>query len=89
VGKFSDRVRRQLRNKDKPISKDVEFACRNCLKVFTFVYEDVCLKNNGDLDFTPEPECPRCGATQELVFSDYGQEKIEDMLTGNQIKKCK
>jgi len=89
MGKFSDRIRKRLRNTSrKKISKDIEFACGNCLNVFTFEYEDICLKTNGDVDFTPEPACPRCGATEELVFSDYGQEKIEDMLFSNQIKKC-
>lgn len=87
MGKFTERIRRQQRNKNKPKSKDVEFACGNCLNVFTFAYSDIYLKLNGDLEFSPEPECPRCGATEELVFSDYGQEKIEEMLFSNQIKK--
>jgi hypothetical protein len=88
--KFSDRIREQLKNKgNKKQNKNIEFSCSNCLNVFTFEYEDICMKKSGDLEFTPEPECPRCGATQEIVFSNYGQEKIEGMLFRNQIKTCK
>ncbi len=88
MGKFSDRIRKQLRNQYTPPPKKVEFACGNCLNLFTFAYSDVVfLKSTGDLEFTPEPTCPRCGATKELIFSDYGQEMIEDMLFRNQIRK--
>lgn len=86
MGKFSDNLQKRLRNKDKQI---IEFSCRNCLNLFTFEYSEICLNNKKDIEFTPEPECPRCGATEELVFTDYGQEKIENMLFRNQIKKCK
>ena len=88
MGNFSNRIRKQLRNKGKNYTKDVEFACGNCLNVFTFAYTNVCFKKSGDLEFTPEPTCPRCGATEELIFSDSGQEKIEDMIFSQQIKKC-
>jgi len=36
------------------MKKEIEFACRNCLNVFT----------------------------------DFGQERIEDMMFRNQIKRC-
>jgi hypothetical protein len=76
------------KQRTQPQTNNIEFACSNCLNMFTFVYSYICLKQNGDIEFTPEPECPRCGATEELIFSDYGQEKIEAMLFRNQIKKC-
>ena len=87
MGRFSDDIRKKLRGTYKEPSKDVEFSCGNCLEIFTFNYNDVYLKASGDLEFDPEPTCPRCGATEELIFSDYGQEKIEDMLFRGQIRK--
>ena len=87
MGKFSDQVRKRLSGNIKEPSKDIEFSCGNCLDIFTFSYTDIYLKESGDIEFVPEPECPRCGATQELIFSDYGQEKIEDMLYNGQIRK--
>lgn len=84
--KFSDRVREQLRNKGNRIqNKKIEFACRNCLNLFTFEYSDVCFDKVRELHFTPEATCPRCGSTDEIEFSDYGQEQIEDMMFSNQI----
>ncbi|MBP2661075.1 MAG: hypothetical protein H6Q69_4107 [Firmicutes bacterium] len=89
MGKFSDDIRKRLRGQITEPTKDVEFSCGNCLNIFTFSYNDVYKKASGDLEFVPEPECPRCGATEELIFSDYGQEKIEDMLFSGQIRKQK
>lgn len=85
MGKFSDNLQKRLRNKDKKI---VEFSCRNCLNLFIFTYTNICLNSQDDIQFLPEPECPRCGAKEELIFTDYAQEKIENMLFTNQIKKC-
>jgi hypothetical protein len=89
MGKFSDQVRKRLSGNIKEPSKDIEFACANCLNIFTFVYEDIYLKSSRDIEFVPEPACPECGATQELIFSDVGQEKIEDMLFSGQIRNVK
>lgn len=58
------------------------------MNIFTFGYSKVCFDRFDDLQFTPEPTCPRCGATDELMFTDYGQERIEDMMLKNQIKRC-
>lgn len=87
MGKFSDNLSRRLSGNIKEPSKDVEFLCENCLNKFTFNYDDIFLKESGDLEFVPEPSCPQCGAKDELYFSDYTQEKIEDMLTFGQIRK--
>ena len=65
--------------------KGIEFACRNCLNMFTFAFTDVYLDKVRELHFTPEPECPRCGSTEDLVFSNYGQEQIDDMIFSNKI----
>ena len=89
MGRFSDQVRKRLSGNSQEPSKDVEFSCGNCLNIFTFVYTDIYLKGSGDIEFVPEPTCPRCGATEELIFSDYGQEKIEDMLFSGQIRKAR
>lgn len=89
MGKFSDQVRKRLSGSIKAPSKDVEFSCGNCLNIFTFAYNDIYLNESEDLEFIPEPACPKCGATLELVFTDYGQEKIEDMLFSGQIRKGK
>jgi len=85
MGKFSDNIQKRLRNKDKQI---IEFACQNCLTVFTYSYSDICLNKLGDVQFTPEPECTKCGATKEIIFTDFSQEKIEYMLTYRLIKTC-
>lgn len=89
MGKFSDEIRKRLSGNFKEPTKDVEFSCGNCLNIFTFVYRDIQLKESGDIEFEPEPTCPHCGATEELVFTDYGQEKIEDMLFSGLIRKVK
>lgn len=89
MGRFSDQVHKRLSGNSQGPSKDVEFSCGNCLNIFTFAYTDIYLKGSGDIEFVPEPTCPRCGATEELVFSDYGQEKIEDMLFSGQIRKAR
>lgn len=89
MGNFSDQARKKLSGNYKEPSKDVEFSCGNCLDIFTFGYSDIYLKASGDIEFVPEPACPRCGSTVDLIFSDYGQEKIEDMLFSGQIRKVK
>ena len=89
MGRFSDQVRKRLSGNIQEPSKDIEFSCGNCLNLFTFVYTDIYLKASGDIEFVPEPTCSCCGATEELVFSDYGQEKIEDMLFSGQIRKAR
>jgi len=71
------------------MKKEIEFACRNCLNIFTFEYDQLCFDRFDDLRFTPEPSCPRCGSTQDLEFSDSSQERIEHMIFMNLIKRCK
>ena len=85
MGKFSDQVRKRLSGKGQECT--IEFSCGNCLNIFTFAYSDIYLKKKGDIEFVPEPDCPRCGAAEELIFTDYSQEKIEDMLFSGQIRK--
>jgi hypothetical protein len=87
MGKFSDNIRKKLSGNYIEPEREVEFSCGNCLDIFTFTYQDVFLKSTGDIEFVPEPECPRCGAIEELVFSHSGQEKIESMLNSGQIRK--
>jgi len=89
MGKFSDNIRKKLSGNYIEPEKEIEFSCGNCLEIFNFTYQDVFLKRTGDIEFVPEPECPRCGAIEELVFSHSGQEEIELMLTLGQIRKEK
>lgn len=72
---------------DKNKENSIEFLCNNCLKGFIFVYNDLYMKSSGDLEFVPEPSCPRCGSREDIYFSDFGQEQIEDMLFRGQIRK--
>lgn len=85
MSKLSDQGNKIIMGKGQEGS--IEFSCGNCLNIFTFAYSDIYLKKSGDIEFVPLPECPRCGAVEELVFTNYGQEKIEDMLLRNQIRK--
>ena len=89
MGKFSDNIRKRLSGNYVEPEKKIEFSCTNCLNTFSFAYDDIYLKRTGDIEFVPEPACPHCGTTEELVFSNYGQEKIEDMLFSGQIRKEK
>jgi hypothetical protein len=84
MGSFSDNVRKRYSG---AVNKNnIEFECHNCLKMFSFEYRNITLNSFGDIEFDPEPECPRCGSTVDITFSDYGQHKIETMLTKGQIK---
>lgn len=42
-----------------------------------------------ELLFNPEPECPGCGTTEEVVLSDYGLEQIDHLIFSDQIKTRK
>ncbi len=68
-------------------ANEVGFACDKCHKTFTFTYEDIYLKRTGDIEFVPEPSCPRCGSSSTLYFTDFTQKKIELMLTAGLIRK--
>jgi hypothetical protein len=87
MGRFTDEFYNRNRKRNKVPKKEIGFECNNCLKTFTFGYEDIFLNSSGDIGFEPEPSCPRCGTTVDIVFDDYGQEKIEDMLFSGQIRK--
>lgn len=89
MGKFSDQVHNRFSENRKKPSKDVEFSCENCLNVFKFVYTDIYLNKSGDIVFEPEPTCPHCGSRDDIFFTDYSQEKIEDMLFSGKIRRGK
>jgi hypothetical protein len=71
------------------MKKKINFACSNCLNIFDVETEDIHFDKVRELHFTPEPECPQCGATEEVVLSNYGLEQIDDMIFSNQIKTKK
>jgi len=89
MGRFSDDLRRRKAASRRNTTNEVEFSCTNCLNLFNFNYNDIYLKSNGDIEFQPKPSCPRCGSTVDLTFTDYSQEKIEDMLDKGQIRQEK
>ena len=64
----------------------LRFDCQSCLYSFKFSHEDVYLNRQGDLCFTPEPFCPRCGSTTAIIFTDSAQHKIERLLTRRAIR---
>jgi hypothetical protein len=68
----------------------INLDCEKCGHNFDKVMLAIEFDQFGDLLFNPLPECPRCGATEEMItLSHSGQEKIEDMMYSNQIKKVK
>jgi len=67
----------------------INFACSNCLNIFDVETEDIHFDKERELHFTPEPECPQCGASEEVVLSNYGLEQIDDMILRNQIRTKK
>lgn len=67
----------------------INFACENCLEIFNVDMIAIEFDQYGDLLFNPLPECPFCGATEEIFLSNSGQEQIEDMMFHNQIKTVK
>lgn len=89
MGNFSDQVRKKLSGNYKEPAKSFEFSCSNCLEIFKFQYDDIYLKKSGDIEFIPEPSCPRCGSKDDIAFTDFSQEKIEDMLFSGQIRRVK
>ena len=89
MGKFSNQGHKRSTGNNKKPHNYIEFSCTNCLNFFNFVFNDIYLKTSGDLEFVPEPTCPRCGSRDDLVFSDYSQEKIEDMIFKGQIRRAK
>jgi hypothetical protein len=71
------------------MSIKINFACSNCLNIFDLDALDIHFDKEMELHFTPEPECPRCGATEEVVLSNYGLEQIDDMMFSNKIRTKK
>lgn len=68
------------------MKKKINFACSNCLNIFDVKMKSIDFDMHRELLFNPEPECPVCGATEEVVLSNYGLEQIDDMILSNQIK---
>ena len=89
MGNFSDNLRKRFADQNRNSRNEIEFECNKCLKNFNFNYEDIFMNSSGDIQFVPEPACPKCSSTVDITFSDYGQEKIEDMLFSGQIRRVK
>jgi len=67
----------------------INFMCENCLNIYDVDMKSIQFDKTRELIFTPEPECPRCGATEEVVLSNYGLEQIDHLIFSNQIKTIK
>jgi len=67
----------------------IGFMCTNCLNVYDVEITNIQFDKTRELVFTPEPECPQCGATEEVVLTDFGLEQIDHLIFTNQIKTMK
>lgn len=67
----------------------IGFMCTNCLNVYDVEITNIMFDKTRELVFTPEPECPRCGATEEVVLTDHGLEQIDHLIFANKIKTMK
>jgi hypothetical protein len=67
----------------------INFACSNCLNIFDVEMLDIQFDSVRELLFTPIPECPFCGAVDEVVLSDFGLNQIDHMIFTNQIRTKK
>lgn len=65
---------------------EIFFECSNCLNSFSIKMQSINFDSSRELIFNPEPVCPRCGAIEEIVLSDYGLEQIDNMIFSNKIK---
>jgi len=67
----------------------INFACANCLNVFDVDMITIEMDKTGELVFNPIPECDFCGATEEVVLSNFGLQQIDLMLAHNKIPTVK
>jgi hypothetical protein len=63
----------------------INFACTNCLEVFDVDMITIEFDESGELIFNPVPECDFCGATEEVVLSNFGLQQIDLMILHNKI----
>ena len=63
--------------------------CTNCLNVYDVEMTNIQFDRSQELVFTPEPECPLCGATEEVVLTDHGLEQIDHLIFSGKIKTIK
>ena len=64
----------------------INFACSNCLNIFDIETIDIRIDKQGELHFTPQPECTYCGAREEVVLSNFGLEQIATLLFRKEIE---
>ena len=69
----------------------INFACTNCLEIFDVDMISIEFDDTRELVFNPIPECTFCGATEEVVLSNFGLQQIDLMILHNKIpiKKSK
>ena len=67
----------------------INFACTNCLEVFDVDMISIHFDKSGELLFNPVPECIFCGATEEVVLSNFGLQQIDLMILHNKIPAIK
>lgn len=67
----------------------INFACTNCLEIFDAEMISIEFDQSGELVFNPVPECTFCGATEEVVLSNFGLQQIDLMTLHNKIPRIK
>lgn len=67
----------------------INFACTNCLEIFDVDMLTIEFDQSGELVFNPIPECTFCGATQEVVLSNFGLQQIDLMIHHHKIPRIK
>jgi hypothetical protein len=67
----------------------IQFGCLNCLNVFDLEMNSIQFDKTRELVFNPEPERPECGATEEIVLSNFGLQQIDLMILHNRIPTIK
>ena len=67
----------------------IQFGCLNCLNVFDLEMISIQFDKTRELVLNPEPECPECGATEEIVLSNFGLQQIDLMILHNRIPTIK
>ena len=67
----------------------INFACANCLNVFYVDMITIEFDKTRELVFNPIPECQECGATEEIVLSNFGLQQIDLMILHDKIPTIK
>ena len=68
---------------------DIVLICPKCPTLYVLYTDKIELDISGELIFSPEPVCPKCGYAGEPIISDDSMEKLDDMVFSGKIKSRK